>query len=562
VSVRRALSRISVRLLAFNALLVFLPAAGVLFLDTYEEQLLRDQERAMVHQGRLLAAALSGREPLHARDARRTLVALERESDTRIRVLDPEGRVLVDTSRLGPRATPDAEPGPAAGPREHWLYRAGAAPFRLWRRLLAPPEPPHDSAERYAEGGPLGGVEVREALAGRYGAATRISSGGQRSVTLYSALPIRRGAAVTGVVLVSQSTYRILQKLYRVRMDVLEVFLASLAAAVVLSWLVATHIARPLRRLRDQADALVDARGRLRGPLRAPRRQDEIGDLGRALERLTRRVDAHIGGVESFASDVSHELKNPLASVRAASEMLAEAEEPAERKRFLEIIQREVARTERLLSGVREVTRLDAGAWPDAPEPVDLGTLLEGVVTGFRMRGGAGAASGLNGGAGAASGLNGRADATSGVCGGDRGAGRVTLRRPEAPVVVQGSGEGLTRAFENVIDNAVGLSPPGETVRVVLDRDGGEARVQVLDRGPGVPAEHRDRVFDRFFSYRPAGAAGGDAARGHTGLGLAIARAQVENAGGCIAIGDREGGGARVEIRLPVAGALRPAARG
>jgi two-component system sensor histidine kinase ChvG len=530
VSVRRAASRISVRLLAFNALLVFLPAAGVLFLDTYEQQLLRDQERAMVHQGRLLAAALSGREPLRSADARRTLVALEREADARIRVLDPGGRVLVDTSRLGPRQAADSDAATEAGPREHWLYRAGAAPFRAWRRWFAPPEPPHGSAERYAEGGPLRGVEIREALAGRYGAATRVSSGGQRSVTLYSALPIRRGSTVTGVVLVSQSTYRILQKLYQVRMDVLRVFLASLAVAIVLSLLVATTIARPIRRLRDQADALVDARGRLRGPLLAGDRRDEIGDLGRALERLTRRLEEHIGGVESFASDVSHELKNPLASIRAASELLADAEEPAERKRFLEMIQREVTRTERLLSGVREVTRLDAGAWPDAPEPVELGALLDGLASAFRTR----------------------------------GDDRVVVERPAGPLVVQASGEGLGRAFENVIDNALGLSPADEPVRVELAREGREARVQVLDRGPGLPPEHCARVFDRFFSYRPSDGAGGARRDRHAGLGLAIARAQVENAGGRITIANRPDGGACVEVRLPLGdagGRVSPAAR-
>ncbi|NNL66690.1 MAG: HAMP domain-containing protein [Myxococcales bacterium] len=526
MKLRRAFSRIQVRLLAFNALLVFLPAAGVLFLDTYEEQLLRDQERAMVHQGRLLAAALSGRAPLREADARRTLVALEQEADARIRVLDANGGVLVDSSRLGRAQEPDGVVVPALAARESWLYRIGAIPFRLWRDLLEPPEPPHETADAYAGGGPLDGREIRVALSGRYGAATRISSGGQRSVTLYSALPIRRGSDVTGVVLVSQSTYRILQKLYRVRMDVLRVFLASLAAAIVLSLVVSTTIARPLVRLRNQADSLLDARGRLRGPLHASDRSDEIGDLGRALEALTRRLDAHIGWVEGFASDVSHELRNPLGSIRAASEMLAEVESTAERKRFLEMIQREIARMEVLLAGVREVSRLDAGAWPEQPEPVELGALLSGLAESFATR----------------------------------GETRVVVSRPEEPLVVRAPADGLARAVENVIDNAAGFSPPDGRVEVVLTRESDRARIQVLDRGPGIPAEHRERVFDRFFSYRP-GTAPGDR---HTGLGLAIVRAQVENAGGRVEAREREGGGTGIEIRLPLAdadGEVRPERR-
>jgi len=517
VSLRRALSRIQVRLLAFNALLVFLPAAGVLFLDTYEEQLLVDQERAMVHQGRLLAAALSGRAPLGPDDARRTLVALEHESDTRIRVLDPAGAVLVDSSQLGAPTGAVGASEPAAPPAEGWFYRLGSAPFRLWREVVGPPGAPHGAADVYTEGGPLDGREIRAALAGRYGAATRISSGGQRSVTLYSALPIRRGGDVTGVVLISQSTYRILQTLYRVRMDVLRVFLASLAAALVLSLLFSATIARPLVRLRNQADAALDARGRLRGPLQASNRADEIGDLGRALEGLTRRLETHVAWVEGFASDVSHELRNPLAGIRAASEMLGEAEDAGERKRFIDLIQREVARTEHLLAGVREVTRLDAGAWPEPAEPLELGVLLEGVAEGFRAR----------------------------------GETRIEVERLEDELRVEAPIDGLTRAFENVVDNALGFSPPDAAVRVVLDREGDAARVRVIDRGPGIPPEHRERVFDRFFSYRP----GGSPRDRHTGLGLAIVRAQVENAGGAVTAAEEADGGTVFEIRLP----LRPA---
>lgn len=517
MSLRKALSRIQVRLLAFNALLVFLPAAGVLFLDTYEQQLLRDQERAMVHQGRLFAAALSGRKPLRESDARRTLVALDQESDARIRVLDAEGRLLVDSSRLGSLRAGDPVAAVPEGPRDDWLYRLGALPFRLWREFFAPPEPPHASADAYAGGGPLEGREVRAALAGHYGAATRISSGGQRSVTLYSALPIRHGHDVTGVVLISQSTYRILQKLYQLRMDVLRVFLASLAAAIVLSLLLSTTIARPLVRLRNQADSLLDARGRLRGPLHASDRRDEIGDLGRALEALTLRLDAHIGWVESFASDVSHELRNPLGSIRAASEMLAEVDDTSERKRFLEMIQREVARMEVLLAGVREVSRLDAGAWPETPEPVELGSLLDGLAEAFRTR----------------------------------GEERIRIARSEQEVIVSAPADGLARAIENVIDNAAGFSPRDEEIRVELERAADQAHVRVLDRGPGIPPEHRQRVFDRFFSYRP-----GSAPRDrHAGLGLAIVRAQIESAGGSVEACDREGGGTCVEIRLPLADA-------
>lgn len=518
----RTLTGIGPRLLLFNALLVFLPVAGVLFLDTYEGQLLAEQERSMVEQGRVLAAALSERGDLQPEDVRPTLVQLRQRSKARIRVVDPEGRVLGDTSLLGPRAEADADD--AYGPRgEGWLYRIGALPFRIWRKF-GPPRPAHGSADVYTSGGPLDGQEIRAALAGRYGAATRISSGGQRSVTLYSALPITDAGEPVGAVLVSQSTYRILRALYRVRLDVLRVFIASLAGAVVLSLLMSRTIARPLVKLRNQAETLLD-RGRLRGRFETSQRRDEIGDLARSLEALRARLEAHIRGVEGFASDVSHEFKNPLASIRTASEMLAEVDDPAERKRFAGVVAREVARLEELLSAVREISRLDAGlddGLDDAQRrSIDLRELIAGVVEAHRLR----------------------------------GDGEVSVSGP-AELRTVASPERLARAVANLLDNAASFSPPGAAVEIALADDPDALRISVLDRGPGIPEEHLGRIFDRFFSYRPAGEADArtqrsDSGTTHTGLGLAIARALVEGEGGRLEAANRSDGGTRFDLVLP-----------
>ncbi len=535
----RFLSGISIRLLAFNLLLVFLPAAGFLYFKVYERQLLEAQERAMVQQGRMLAAALSGHGEIDPEATRELLRRLEQRTEARLRVVGRRGELLADTSRLGPPGTGREEveasrsSSSSSSPsspsssypvpretRESVLYRGGAVVYRLYRRLNPSAEPSKGASWRtetfYPSGRPLLGPEVQAALAGRYGAATRPTPGDQRSMTLYSAIPVRSGGQVVGAVLVSQSTFRILGALVEVRLDVFQVFLASVAAAVVLSLLVSTTIALPLRRLRDEANALVDRRGRLRGSFGGSRRSDEIGDLTRALEQLTRRLEGHLRFIESFASDVSHEFKNPLASIRSATEMLAEVEDPADRERLLAVAQREVARMERLLSGVREITEIDAHLEAEAARPVDLGALLSEVAEGFRLRGGRDV--------------------------------RIDLRVPAEPVVVRASPERLGQVFENLLDNAVGFSPAGSAVTLRVERQDGVAAVAVADRGPGIPEEHLDRIFDRFFSYRP----GEPRARnGHTGLGLAIARAITEGYGGTIAARNRQDGGAVFEIRLP-----------
>jgi two-component system, OmpR family, sensor histidine kinase ChvG len=509
-------SRISARLLLFNILLVFLPVAGFLYLGVYEKQLLHDQESAMVQQGRLLAAALGDRPILDAATAAGLLRRLDSRTEARLRIFGADGTPLADSSELGPRKLDDPSASRAGQPRDtrdNLLYRAAARAYRIWRAVRS------GSPESYRSGGPPSPTSaVRAALAGRYGVALG-STGGELwrpSLTLHSAIPVRAGNQVVGAVLVSQSTVRILRELDQVRLDILKVFLGSVGVAAILSLLLAGTITHPIRRLRDEASELLDRRGRLRGRFGGSRRADEIGDLARALEQLTHRLAAHQHALESFASDVSHELKNPLASIRSAAEILSDLEDPADRERFLALAQREVTRMERLLTAVREIGEIDARLETEAPEAVDLEALLREVVEGFRRR----------------------ADNRE-----------IHLVSP-GPVRVRARAERLLQVFENLLDNALSFSPAGGTVTVTLATNG-VTSVRIEDQGPGIPESHLDRIFDRFFTYRPDEPHARD---GHTGLGLAIVKAIVEGYGGTVTAGNREGGGARFEVRLPGGG--------
>jgi len=515
----RWLSRLSIRLLAFNALLVFLPVVGMLVLDTYEQHLLQAQEKTMVQEGRLLAASLGGGNLVDPEEARRILVQLALRHEARLRIIDGAGRPVADSSALGGVRSADPEPSAAVEPgaQTRLLYRLGSAPTRLLRRLVGSRPAPGPGTEFYSGQVYVLGPEVQAALEGRYGATTRVAADSPRTVTLYSAIPIRGPEMVIGAVLVSQSTNRIRQALYDVRLDVFKVFLASLAAAILLTLLVATTIARPLARLRRHAGTILDPRGRLRGGFAPSRRQDEIGDLERALAHLTERLERHLDFVESFASDVSHEFKNPLASIRTASEMALEVDDPVQRRRFLDIILKEVARMERLLSDVREVARIDAQIGAEERGLVALEPLLTSIVDAWRLR--------------------------------QRGSGPAfVLAVSDHELRVLASADRLTQVLENVLDNAAGFSPPGGTVSVSLHRAGGHAVIAVADEGPGIPPEHLGRLFSRFFSYRPGGESGE-----HTGLGLAIAQAIVEGYGGTLTATNRLPGGAAFAIELPLA---------
>jgi two-component system sensor histidine kinase ChvG len=510
-------SRISTRLLAFNILLVFLPVGGVLFLDTYERHLLDAQERTMAQEGRLLAAAIEARDRLDPEDARRILIQLDQRQLARLRVVNSSGEVLADSALLGPRREGEAAQVPAApGPPSQTsvLYRIGSLPFRLMRGGAVDSD---QSADSDISSDLLTRPEIQSALEGRYGAATRITVGPRRSVTLHIAIPVRIEGAVEGAVLVSQSTGRILKALDAVRLDVFKVFLLSLGAAVLLGLVAATTIARPLAGLRRRAGDILDRRGRLRGSFVPSTRRDEIGDLERALAELTVQLEQHLRSTEAFAADVSHEFKNPLASIRTATDMALEDVTPGERRRFLQMIQKDVARMERLLSEAREISRIDALLDDEERTLVRLDELVPTLVESFSLRlGGTGPA--------------------------------FNVHISEGEVTVFASADRLTQALENLVDNAVSFSPPGAPITVSLTIAGESARITIGDRGPGIPEEHRERVFSRFFSYRPER----DPDRSHTGLGLALVRAIVESYGGTIAAAPRHKGGTEMVVFLPL----------
>lgn len=511
----RFLSRISIRLLAFNLLLVFLPVVGILSLENYEQELRYQQERSMVQQARLLAAALADQGPPAAEDAQRILVKMNRRFDARLRVIDQNLSLLADSSRLGPRRDSTAtDIRTEAEGRQNPIYRLGSFLYRLFARAFLPPEPPLQESDLYATAERLDGEEIQAALAGRYGAETRLSPT-TRSVTLYSAIPIRSDGEVVGVVLASKSTFQILKAIYELRLNTFQAVLASVAAAIILSLLVSTTIARPLQQLRRESQALLDRRGRLKRSFQGSRRLDEIGDLSRALAELTRRLESHIRFIESFASDVSHEFKNPLAAIRNAVELLEDIDDPAERRRFTKMALRDIARLEHLLSGVRDITRLDAELEDRSLQTVDLNNLLQGLIERYQLQRGTQAS--------------------------------FELVEPGEPLLVSADPERLAQIFENLLDNAISFSSPESEIQITLDSLDEHAVIRIADQGPGIPPEHLDLIFSRFFSYRE----NGSQHDGHTGLGLAIVKAIAEGYGGRVVARNRSTGGALFEISLP-----------
>jgi len=498
----RLLARISLRLMLFNILVVFLPVAGVLFLGSYEKTLEQMQVESMQRQAWLVLSTMQ-----NGGDVTPILQRL-RPSDGRIRIVSPDGRVVSDS---GPLEDNHIESTPA---QRNWLYRLGAAIFAKPLQRLQPRRTPLTSSDDYERSPILRGAEVTNALVGSITAEKRISSAPDHTVTLYVAMPVYRNHEVSSVILVSQTTDEIREAIHNGRLAIFQVFIVSLVVAMVLTMLVSTTIVQPIRQLRKEAHEILDDRGRLRGRFNRSKKRDEIGDLARSLERLSRRLEERQKDTESFASDVSHEFKNPLASIRAAVEMLGETSSNSDRARFVRIAESEIARMERLLSQVRDLTRLDRAIALEEKSEVDVGALLRDVVAAFAVR--------------------------------ERDRVTFDVDVPDA-LVVNASRDRLVQLYSNLIENAVSFAPAGTAVTIRAQRSDNRVVVTVGDTGFGIPPENMSRIFDRFFTWRPDETSGR-----HAGLGLAIVKTIAGAYGGSVTAANQPGGGAVFEVRLPV----------
>lgn len=291
--------------------------------------------------------------------------------------------------------------------------------------------------------------------------------------------------------------------------------LASLLFAALLAW----YFARPIRALRGafEAAAAGDLAPRFEG--RAGRSGgDELTDLGRDFDRMSGQLRALMEGQRRLLHDVSHELRSPLARLQAAVGLAHQ--QPERLQASLERIERESIRMDKLVGQLLTLSRLEASPRVARREPVDLAELADAIVDDARFEASQAQTEGE-------AALHIEVDADDGL-------------------VVEGDPDLLWSALENVVRNAVKHAGHAGTIEVLLRADGAVARVEVLDRGPGIAAEDLPSIFEPFFRSG-ASRTGVD---GH-GLGLAIARRVVQAHGGEIGADNRAGGGLRVAIALP-----------
>src|SRR5712672_4505750 len=286
---------------------------------------------------------------------------------TRARIYGSDGSLIIDSRSVSGRSDVLDLPSPSAKPG---LMERTFITIRTW---LGRGDLPRYRELGAAESG-KGYPEVVQALAGHNESIIRLDDRGRVIVSV--AVPVKRFREVRGALLLSTQGGDIDQRVEAERLKVLKMFGIAAGVMVLLSVLLASTIAGPVRRLSEAAELV---RRRTTGRVDIPdftRRRDEIGHLSGALRDMTCALYSRIAAIESFAADVAHELKNPLTSLRSAVETLPLAKTEESRKRLLAVIQHDVRRLDRLISDIADASRLDAEMQRQDMAPVDLRRLL------------------------------------------------------------------------------------------------------------------------------------------------------------------------------------------
>lgn len=516
-------SRLGRLIIALNLLGLFVLVVGALVLNEFRQGLVAARVDSLRTQSDLISyvierAATQGEpEPeLHVEEAVRLLQLLDLPPTERARLYDRDGRLIADTDVIADRVM--VRPLPQARPRG----------FSLWS-LLASPADREAAREQRAHLAEL--REVETALGGRPVQEVRDAEIGGRVVSV--SVPIQYVKAVLGVLTIEAGD---VDKIVAAQRAALFPFiLIAVAVNGLSSLLLTTLVARPVMRLARAADSVRLNRARILSLPDIAEREDEIGDLTRALEAMTATLSARMDATERFAADVSHEIKNPLTSIRSAVETLELSPTPQAQARLLPILKHDVGRLDRLITDISNASRLDAELSREAPRRIDLARLI-GDIAGFYQ----------------ASAREGEAQVRF-----------VDPGPQEDPFFVIGREGPLGQVFRNLIDNARSFSPPGGTVTLSLRRSPDrEVIALVEDEGPGIPPENLESIFERFYTQRPKAVGQSRPAFGdHSGLGLSIVRQILDVHGGRIRAENRsqeralgvEGGGARFVITLRAA---------
>ena len=356
--------------------------------------------------------------------------------------------------------------------------------------------------------------DVSLTLAGHYGArSSRDDENDNATSVLYVAAPVGNPAKPDGVLTIYKPQADVLP-LVRERRRIIYTACALIGGGILfLIGVVFLWLFRPIGKITEYARAI--ERGE-RPPKPRIGIGREVNTLARALDSMRDVLEGR-RYAERYIQTLTHEMKSPLAAIRGAAELLDEEMPVDVRKRFLENIRAETARSERLIDRLLELSAIEGRASLEKPEELDFHAIVARAIDQARPL----------------------ADAAHVI---------LTASADGAPATLRGDAFILRAAVSNLLENAIDFSPPGTAVGIAVSATDSRIILTIRDHGPGIPDYAREKIFERFYSLRHHAAK-----RKGTGLGLTLVREAAELHGGTITLEPAEGGGTVAKLTLPLA---------
>ena len=496
------------RILVIILLPVLLYPIIIIYFNKYQDILIRSEFAAIERQGLTLTKALALAENQYgliqrnqvSSPALQSLIPkVKYGSNIRARLFDMYGNLIADT-KASMKYSPFVKVSPLPLVKNNSPLETYLTSFvSLFSNLISKPL----NLPLYKDNIGLTLDNYPEIITALKGNITKVlRQDANNKLFLSVALPIKNIRMVRGAVLLSVSGEKIEQELIDLETELFKAFGLILLATFSLAFYFGRSITNPIIKLANEADKISeDKMQKTINLTELKARKDEIGNLAKSFFQMTRELQSRIDHIAEFAADVAHELKNPISSIRSASETIGKIKNIKEQTQLIKVIQNDVARVDRLINDISAASRLDAELSRIEMTKIDITDLLSTLID---IR-----SSTIN-------------------C-------NIYFFKEVDKCYIWGNENRVAQVFDNLIQNAASFSTINCTIDIRLEKKLDKIIILVEDNGPGFSEVGINKIFDRFYTERPKAEKFGN----HSGLGLSISKQIIEAHGATIEVFNR-----------------------
>jgi len=516
----RGYTSLTNRILRVNLISLLFLVLGVIYLDQYREDLIKAELDTLSSEVRLLSATFSegsirrindnnpeDNEAIISELAKRLINRLSQSSKSHIRIFDTNLQIIGDTRSLDQKnniiikeelKTPKINIDSEEIINKFFSNIIKHFPMKYDLPLYSKLMEQNENAHQFPD--------IHSALNGEV--SFRAWRDGEGELVLTAAAPIEKDNKIYGTVLIKRDGANITEAIIRMQRDILKVFAGAVTVTILLSLYLAAIIGHPLRRLAISAENVSNSKSRKIEIDDLSERNDEIGALSTSLRDMTRALWNRMDSIEQFSADVSHELKNPLSSLKSAVETMEKINKKEQKEQLMNIIHHDIERLDRLITDISKASRLDAELSRDVMNKFNPCNLISELINAYKKP------------------LE-RINSTETS---NENNIKLIIDSKSRNTEIIGNEIRISQIFENLISNALSFTPENEVVIIRINSTEKDIIITIEDNGIGIPPENLETIFKRFYSLRPTHEKYGS----HSGLGLSICRQIINTHNGKI----------------------------